>query len=276
MARRRLKPGNRLTPGLTVLGVVDDGGKDKVYLVWNHHAWCAMACKVYRRASRAKQEAAVLQRLQHPNIVRCLGHAEDNTPHLLMEFLQGPTLRHLLKTRPQHRLPVSDALRVAIHIGSGLTHMHQRGYLHLDVKPANVIVVNGRPVLFDFGTAHRGRRVKLPVVIGTDDYMSPEQYRRGVVSAATDVYGLGVTLYEMLGGALPFPFASKRLPAPPLKHPPRALGTLRKRLPRGLADLVMACLHPEPAQRPALPALLKGLNGCIHCGPAMLPAGIAG
>lgn len=276
MARRRLKEGSHLGAGLTVLGVVDDHGKDWVYLVWNHRAWCAMACKVYRRAARARQEATILRRLQHPNIVRCLGHAEDQPPRVLMEFLQGPTLQQLLKSRPQHRLPASDAVRAAIHIGSALIHMHHCGYLHLDVKPANIIIMNGRPVLFDVGTAHRGARSKLAVVIGSDDYMSPEQYRRGIVSAATDVYGLGVTLYEMLAGRLPYPVASKRLPAPPLKYPARALTALRKGLPRGLAELVMSCLHPEPARRPALPNLLTTLNGFIRRGPTMLPAAITG
>jgi eukaryotic-like serine/threonine-protein kinase len=276
MARRRLTNGSHLGDALTVLGVVDDGGRDRVYLVWNHQAWSAMACKVYRRAARARREASILRRLQHPNIVRCLGHAENEPPRVLMEFLQGPTLLQLLKTRPQHRMPVNDALRAAIHIGSALIHMHHCGYLHLDVKPANIIIMNGRPVLFDVGTAHRGARCKLAEVIGSDDYMSPEQYRRGTVSAATDVYGLGVTLYEMLAGRKPFPSASRRLPAPPLKHPACALAGLRKGLPRGLADLVMSCLHLDPARRPTLQTLLVALNSFIRRGPAMLPVAITG
>lgn len=270
MARRGLKPGRRLTPRLSVLGVVDDGGTDKVYLVWDHDQWCATACKVYRRDAQARREATILRGLDHPNIVRCLGVGRS-PPHMLMEFLQGPTLRHLLRSQPGRRLSLSNALRVAVHIGSALHHIHARGYLHLDVKPANVIVVNGRPILFDVGTAMRGHRIRLPAVIGTDDYLSPEQCRKGVATTATDVFGLGVVLYQLLSGTLPYPPARRDRPLPPLRCAPRTLTRVRRSLPRGLPEIVMKCLAEDPQERPSLPALMKQLDGFIRTGPRMLP-----
>ena len=199
----RLQPGEKVVDHVTVVGAVDDGGRDPVYIVWHHDAWCAMCCKLFLKPSQARWEARALARSAHPGIVRLL---EDGSPrYLLTEFLEGPSLRRLIRSRPKGRLSAADALRVAVHLGSALAHLHGRGYLHLDVKPANVIVTRRRPVLFDLGSARRADGRKLGSPQGTDAYMAPEQCRAGVPSPASDVYGLGVTLFEMLTGARPFP-----------------------------------------------------------------------
>jgi serine/threonine-protein kinase PknG len=147
----RLRPGEKVAPHVTVVGALDEGGRDPVYIVWNHEAWCPMCCKLFRRPAQARWEAGALGALAHPGIVRLL---EGGSPrYVLTEFLEGPSLRHLIRSRPKGRLPAADALRVAVHLGAALAHLHGRGYLHPDVKPANVIVTRRRPVLFDLGSA---------------------------------------------------------------------------------------------------------------------------
>jgi serine/threonine protein kinase len=229
-----------------------------------------MACKVFRTAERARQEASVLAALAHPNIVRPLGVGDP--AHLLMEFLEGPTLRRLINATPQHRLRISDALRVAIHLGAALVHMHGRGFLHLDVKPRNVIVVRGRPVLFDFGTARPRRAWRRRLLEGTDPYMAPEQCRREPVTPATDVFALGVTLYEMLAGMRPFPDGNRRRSFPQLTTDPEPVRRHREAVPRALEDIVHQCLAHDPARRPTPAALLPQLHGLIRSGPPMWPA----
>ena len=192
---------------------------------------------------------------------------------MLTEFLEGPSLRKLLRSRPKRRLGIADALRTAVHLGGALAHLHARGYLHLDVKPANVIVTRRRPVLFDLGSARRANGRKLRSPQGTDAYMAPEQCRARVPSPASDVYGLGVTLYEMLTGERPFPKGDKAQPFPQLQLEPVPLRRHLPRAPAELAALVAACLAPDPADRPAsMATLLPALHRLIRSGPRMWPS----
>ena len=205
----RVKVGAQLGEALTVLGVIDRHEGDRLCRVWQHAAWCPMACKVFQSLRNAEREAKVLSILSHPNTVRFLGLAKP--AYLLMEFLEGPTLDELIYKHPRKRLGISDAIRVAIHIGAGLEHMHQKGLLHLDVKPTNVIVARGgRPVLYDFGSARRQDSARPRFVTGTDPYIAPEECSKRNVTPAADVFGLGITLYEMLTGKLPFPLGNRK------------------------------------------------------------------
>lgn len=271
-AAPRRKLGSRLGTDLTLLRAVDESGPNPVYIAWNHEAWCPMACKTFATLRRARREAKVLTSLAHPNIVRCLG---VGTPgYVLMDFLEGNSLGAMITEARGGRLAVSDALRIAIYLAGALSHMHARGYLHLDIKPSNVIIAAGRPVLFDVGIARARRDWRLDVLEGTDDYMSPEQCRRAPVSPASDVFGLGVTLYEMLTGRLPFPRGTKRRPFPQKSRD--AIPVLRRRrgLPRALAALIDSCLARDPAKRPATPAaLIPALHAHIRVGPRMWPEG---
>ena len=134
-----------------MLDVINTGGHySSVYLVWHHQAWCPMVCKLYRSEADRASEAGTLGHLAHPNIVRFFGTGRS-PPHVMLEYLDGPTLRTL--SRDRRPISISDALRVGIHVGAALAYMHGRDILHLDVKPSNITVVHGRPVLFDLGTA---------------------------------------------------------------------------------------------------------------------------
>src|SRR6202795_183178 len=114
--RSTLEVGARIGRKLTVLGVVDKGGREPVYIVWHHEAWCPMACKIFRSFRTAEREARILSTFTHPNIVRFLGLKRP--AYLLTEFLDGPTLGRMIDNQPTKRLSISDAVRVTIHLGA--------------------------------------------------------------------------------------------------------------------------------------------------------------
>ncbi len=264
---KRIKPnGARLSKALTVVGLVSHG-PESVYMAWHHAKWCPVACKVMKSRKRALREAGVLQALSHPNIVRGLG-VEGQT-NLLMEYLDGPTLRDFIRSRARKRMSLSDAMRVAIHIGGALAHVHERGFVYLDVKPSNIIIFDGRPILFDVGTVQKQKQ--LTTAIGTDDYMAPEQCKKGRVGPYTDVFGLGVTLYQMLTGKLPFTGYGKKNPHPQLARDPVPLRRYLPKAPAALDQLVLTCLNRNPKQRPALAELLPALHSFIRSGSPMWP-----
>lgn len=257
--------------GLTALGGIDLGSDEPVYIVWHHADWCPMACKVMKSERRARAEAEKLAALAHPYIVRSLGVIAPNL--LLMPFLEGWRLSDKIDDKTAKPISISDALRLAIHVGSALAHVHARGYLHLDVKPDNVMIVaGGRPVLFDFGTA-RLQSAKRPArVCGTDAYIAPEECRLQHAGPAADVFSLGVMLYETLTRELPFGRPSRAVPFPQTRReavPPRMR---RRAIPAALDTLLMACLERNAEFRPTLDELLPALNACITHGPGMWPA----
>ena len=267
----RITTETSLSPDITVLGVVDARRAKPVYLVWHHRSWCPMACKLYKSLAQAEREAAVLRSFAHPGIVRCLGTARPGI--MLMEFLEGPTLSTFIHSRPGGHLSQSDAIRAAIYLGSALIHMHGRGFLHLDVKPANAIVFRGRPVMFDLDIARSDGEPPHAGVSGTASYMAPEQCRREPLTRATDVFGLGVTLYEALTGASPFPERRRSGAYPQTRVDPVPLRRNLPRAPKGLEAILQACLARDPAARPPLAKLLPALHAFITNGPRMWPAG---
>jgi len=263
----RLQPGDRLADHLTVVAVIDAHRDQSLYIVWNHQDWCPMACKALRSARRAALEAAVLAELSHPNIVRSFGVVAP--AFLLMEFLEGTPLDLLLRNKPEKRLSISDAARVGIHIGSALQHVHRRGFLHMDVKPANIIVTSsGRPVLFDFECSRKRWDPRPRYVEGTDAYMAPEERAKRPVTPQTDIFGLGVALYEMITGTLPFAVGKSRTRA---SRGARPLRDRHPKVPQALDNLVLACLSPHPADRPSLAELMPDLHRFITAGPPMWP-----
>ena len=267
----RIRIGSKIGTTLTVLGKIPSWGGDPVFLVWNHLDWCPMALKLFRSRRRARREATALSSLSHPNIVRCFGYRKPS--YTLMEFLEGPTLRSLMARQPKKRLTISNAIRVAIYLGSALQHIHAKGFIHMDVKPDNVIVINARPVLFDFGSMRIKGAARPPNIDGTDPYIAPEESLLKDVDEKADVFSLGVTLYKMLTGKFPFPDRKYKGRLSQVTRPPTRL---RRHLPtasKALEAIVMACLARAPAERPTISALLPDLHGLIRGGPAMWPAG---
>jgi serine/threonine protein kinase len=267
---RRYAIGDRIGPRHTVLGVIDDKrGRHPVYMAWDHRDWCPMACKVFRSAAGAEREGAILSSVAHPNVVRLL-HRDGAA--LFLEFLEGFSLSCFIDDRSR-RLGLSDVLRVGMHVGAALAHMHGQGVMHLDVNPSNIIVVHGRPVMIDLGTARRFDEARPREVSGTDPYIAPEECLRGEVTPAADVFGLAVLVYELLTGALPFGKGARADPFPQTSRAPSPLRTHRPAAPKGLDDLLLSGLARDPRDRPPLPAFLLGLHGYIRAGRGMWPAG---
>jgi len=267
----KIKVGTRLGSDLTVLGIVDDRGEEPVYLVWHHKSWCPMLCKVLQSKEAAQREADILLALGHPNIVRCFG--VDGSTRLLMEYLEGPSLHQLMKSRRKRRLGVHDALRISIYIGAALSHVHDRGLLHLDVKPSNIVVVKGRPMLCDFGIARWQAAPRPSGVRGTEGYVAPEECRLEEITPAADIFGLGVTLYELLTGNMPFPEKGDAEPNPQISQAPSSVRRHRPAVAAGLEKLVLSCLARDPKARPDLAALLPSLHRYIGSGPRLWPRG---
>jgi serine/threonine protein kinase len=158
--------------------------------------------------TRFEREAQIVARLEHPHIVPIYDSAEhEGQPYLVMKFIEGQTLKHVLAGGA---LPLAEVSRILGTIANALTYAHQRGVLHRDIKPSNIIIgTDGIPYLTDFGLARMAElgatTISQDMILGTPQYISPEQANgRTDLTPATDVYSLGIILYEMVVGRVPF------------------------------------------------------------------------
>ena len=203
-------------------------------------------------AARFKQEARSAGSLSHPNIVSVYDYgtdAETGGQFIVMQLIDGQDLAAILEKNGP--LKVEDAVRIAIGVASALEAAHRRGIVHRDVKPGNILIDNDVKVT-DFGIARAVAEASMTVTgttLGSVHYFSPEQARGDEVTGQSDVYSLGIVLYEMLTGRRPFEgdsaagVALKRLTEDPL--PPTAHGPV----PPGLSAIVMRALERDPAKR---------------------------
>ncbi|GAA3260573.1 serine/threonine-protein kinase [Dactylosporangium siamense] len=206
-----------------------------------------------RSHRRIQAEARAAARLSHPHIAAVFdfGHTAGGAPFVVMELVEGESLEERM-IRSGGPLQVTEALRIAAQLGSALAAVHARGLVHHDVKPANVMLTTDGAKLVDFGiSAIAGDDTDQ--LLGTPAYLAPERIRGIPPSAATDVYALGVVLYRMLAGALPWPgttteellHAHRKLAPAPLPAPVSAA------LPEGVADALRRCLAKAPGNRPS-------------------------
>jgi serine/threonine-protein kinase len=204
--------------------------------------------------ARFLQEAKAASSLQHPDIVTVHGAGEvQGRAFIVMELLSGCDLTRY--TRPARLLPEPVALRVAARIAEALGYAHGMGVVHRDVKPANVMVDLPRHQvkLTDFGIARLddGMRSRSGVMMGTPSYMAPEQLAGGRIDGRADLYALGVVLFQLLTGRLPYEASSMgQLLAQIARGEPQSLQGLRPDLPAALGELVAGLLQKHPAERP--------------------------
>ncbi len=206
---------------------------------------------------RYKREAEIGSRLRHPHIQQLLNVDEKRSDHyLVVEFIEGRTLRAVLEEHAPDPLPVDEAIRITLQICDALAYAHDHGVFHRDIKPENIMMLdNGDIKIIDFGIAllEGARRVTwrgLSGTVGTPDYMSPEQLRGERGSAASDIYAVGVVFYEMLCGHTPF--EGENIFGVMNKHiaqdPPSIL-QFKPDLPPAIVTVVMRAVRRDPSKR---------------------------
>src|ERR1041385_3604240 len=225
-AEQKLAAGQRVKH-YQIVNLVGEGGMGEVYLATDTTLGRRVALKVLPafvskdpdRLRRFTQEARAASRLTHPNVcvVHEIGETDDGRPFIAMEYVEGVTLRQRMRSQS---MKLGDVLDVAIRIADALTAAHEAGIVHRDIKPENIVIrPEGYVKILDFGLAKLTERHKGAIhatmstllfnsspgtVIGTAAYMSPEQARGIPVDERTDIWGLGVVLYEMASGHPPF------------------------------------------------------------------------
>ena len=223
-------------------------------------------------AQRFEREEAIGQKLDHPGVVHVLKPREKSRLYMAMEYVEGRSLRALMRGEP---LPRAQALDVARQVGDALVYLESQGVVHRDLKPENVLLTpDGRVKILDFGIAlsQQSRRLTwgaLSNAVGTPDYMAPEQIRGRRGDARTDVYALGMLLFEMLTGKLPFdrPSARALLRAKAAEEPRPPSWYVRDFDP-GLEAIILKAIERDPRHRYESAAeLLRDLRD-----PAAVPA----
>ena len=258
-----IAPGAIMGRRFEILSVLGAGGMGVVYKARDRELDDLVALKMLKRdlwgdpsqLDRLKSELKLARKITHPNVLRTFDFGDiDGIPYISMEYVRGVTLRYLLDQT--HRLPYSAALRLAKQLCAGLGAAHAVGVIHRDIKPENLILEpTGNAKLMDFGIARPETRLvpgatQAGFVVGTPQYLAPEQLQGGEAGPRSDVYSAGIVFYEIFTGALPFTASNpievmlqrlKEDPIPPRQHWPE--------IPPRLDAILLRCLQRDPNGR---------------------------
>jgi serine/threonine protein kinase len=260
-----------------IIEPLGEGGMATVYKAFDPSLERYVAIKIIRAMNqidsdfliRFQREARALAKLDHPYILKVLDYGEDNgIPYLVMPYVSHGTLKQYTRTR----LPYEKAIDIIIPIAEALGYAHKRKIIHRDIKPANILFgESGEPILSDFGIAKMldaGEQTQLTGTgfgIGTPAYMAPEQWN-GVADDRTDIYALGIVLYELITGRCPF---QADTPAAILikqvQDPLPSPRTFISDLPENVEALLFKALAKDPALRfQSMQEFILGMNAVLH------------
>lgn len=279
---RQLAAGTILGNRYSVIKALGQGGMANVYLAEDMHTRTYVALKVMRDElsddpefiRRFATEARAAASLDHPNIVGVLDYGQDGEiRYIVQEYVQGKTLKQLIKE--QGALDYHLAVPLMIQISLALDHAHKRGVIHRDMKPQNVMITSDMVAkVTDFGIARTSNANTITltggVAFGSVHYFSPEQARGGHVTERSDLYSLGIILYEMLTGEVPFDGESSVAVAiKQLQEMPPRPSQIVSSLPKALDDIVFKAIQKSPGNRYTsaiafvreLDAFMKNPNG---------------
>lgn len=268
--RWALAEGDPIVQGLDAVKPLGGGKIFEAYLAWDGRRRALVVAKLVRphvvgdqgALTALRREADALERLSHPVLPRLFdARLDGERPLIVLELLDGPRLSTVIR---RFQVVVEQVLPLALQLASALHYLSGEGWVHLDVKPSNVIL-SAPPRLVDLSIARPvedARRLVSPA--GTDRYMAPEQCDPasfGQIGSATDIWGLGATLYEALARRRPFPDAPPGATGP-ARYPQLVTepAPLTSDAPPLLTALVMRCLSRDPADRPTPAELADALE----------------
>jgi serine/threonine-protein kinase len=258
----RLSAGDWIGNRFYIIRTIGQGGMAYVYLAKDQVTGQDVAIKVMKDELSSDQEfirrfdteAKAASSLDHPNIIKVLGYGQDgDLRYIVQEYVEGMTLKDLI--REQGALDYQVAVPLAIQIGLALEHAHNRGVIHRDIKPQNILITHDRVAkVTDFGIARAANANTITltdgVAYGSVHYFSPEQARGGLVGEQSDIYSLGILLYEMLTGKLPFDGdTSVAVAIKHLQDLPPVPSHFVPDIPAGLDQIVMKCIQKSPDRR---------------------------
>jgi serine/threonine-protein kinase len=248
-------------PNHTIVRKIGEGGMGTVFLATDDMLQRQVAIKVLKRGASADEdsmkrfraEAVTLARLRNPGITMLYNLVRNQGYWcMIMEYVEGETLEARLKRLGT--IPVEQVIRIAIQTLDGLQHAHDKGVIHRDMKPSNLMISpEGEVKIMDFGIARisgNSRFTRIGQAVGTPQYMSPEQIKGKEGDCASDIYSFGIVLYELLTGVTPFAYENEfqimqahtsRKPVPP--------AVLNDSIPDALNEAIMKALSKEPSKR---------------------------
>lgn len=257
-----MKTGTRISDRYKIIGKIGSGGMANVYLAQDLILERQVAVKMMSLTFNEDEESDNLRRFQrealstteliHPNIVNIYDVGEGERPYIVMEYVEGTDLKKYIQEN--HPIPYSKVIKIMSQILSGISYAHRNGVIHRDIKPHNILIdKEGTVKITDFGIAvalSQNSITQTNSILGSVQYISPEQARGNMVTKQSDIYSLGIVLYEMLTGVVPFEGESAVSVA--LKHFQSPIPSLREfdtRIPQPLENVVLRAAAKDAKDR---------------------------